>query len=305
MSRPMPRLRILYDVDGWAFHNVALALQRYAPDDFSVSIGARGLPHDIGAALGREPVDLVFALPDSAAPAIRAELQRRGWSARLIGSRRIGWPLWLDRFHASYRAADAMIVNNPIDWENLGRLPRTYMIPNGVDLERYRVTQPLAQRRPRLLWTGSEFHREVKGYDSLVKPLSRHLAERGVDCDLQLVDSTTRERRSAAQMCDWYNTGTVLLCASSSEGTPNTALEAAACGCTVVSTPVGNMPQLIRHRVNGFLVEPEIDAIEGAIIDACDNYFALATAMQEEIRRWDWQARSGEFFAVFRRLLAE
>ncbi|MEO8601389.1 MAG: glycosyltransferase [bacterium] len=40
------------------------------------------------------------------------------------------------------------------------------------------------------------------------------------------------------------------------EGTPNPALEAAACGCTVVSTPVGTLPELIRDAANGYLVEP-------------------------------------------------
>ena len=30
----MHSLRILYDVDGWAFHHVARALQRHAPADF-------------------------------------------------------------------------------------------------------------------------------------------------------------------------------------------------------------------------------------------------------------------------------
>ena len=47
-------------------------------------------------------------------------------------------------------------------------------------------------------------------------------------------------------MAAWYDTGTVYVVASQFEGTPNPALEAASAGCVVVSTPVGNMPELIR-----------------------------------------------------------
>jgi len=33
-----PTLKIIYDVPGWAFHNEALALCKYAPPDFEVSL---------------------------------------------------------------------------------------------------------------------------------------------------------------------------------------------------------------------------------------------------------------------------
>jgi hypothetical protein len=34
----VPTVRVIYDVDGWAYHRRALALQRQAPDDLDVSI---------------------------------------------------------------------------------------------------------------------------------------------------------------------------------------------------------------------------------------------------------------------------
>src|SRR5438132_881901 len=105
-------------------------------------------------------------------------------------------------------------------------------------------------------------------------------------------------------MADWYNHGTGLVCASSAEGTPNPALEAAACGCTVVSTRVGNMPELIRHGRNGYLVQRSLRALLKAVRAACRNYPRLSAAMQTDIREWDWAKRSTEFFQTFLEVLA-
>ena len=61
--------------------------------------------------------------------------------------------------------------------------------------------------------------------------------------------------RTAAEMVEFYHSLDVYVCASRSEGTPNPCLEAAACGLPVITTAVGNMPELIRDGHNGFLVE--------------------------------------------------
>ena len=50
-------IRFLYDVPGWCYYHRCVALQKYAPSDFSVSIGP-----DYGKALKEKPHDLVFQL---------------------------------------------------------------------------------------------------------------------------------------------------------------------------------------------------------------------------------------------------
>jgi glycosyltransferase involved in cell wall biosynthesis len=131
-----------------------------------------------------------------------------------------------------------MVINNATAWRRVGCLPRTYLLPNGVDRDVFRVLTPIDRRAPRVLWTGSELGRRRKGYDRLLLPLQRAFAALGIDCEWDLVDSYADDKRPPEAMAAWYNTGTVLVCASASEGTPNPALEAAACGCTIVSTPV-------------------------------------------------------------------
>jgi glycosyltransferase involved in cell wall biosynthesis len=105
-------------------------------------------------------------------------------------------------------------------------------------------------------------------------------------------------------MLDWYNSGTVLVCASESEGTPNPALEAAACGCTIVTTRVGNMPELISDGVNGVFVERDLDSLERGVRCAIANYVPMATRLLADIQSWQWPRRAPAFFSVFQDMLA-
>lgn len=53
-----------------------------------------------------------------------------------------------------------------------------------------------------------------------------------------------------------YQYSDVLLLTSDHEGTPNVVLEAMACGLPVISSNIGDVPELIKNGVNGFLFEP-------------------------------------------------
>lgn len=299
----MPTLRILYDVEGWAYHHRARALQRHAPADFAVSLAClarAGDPEALATALGAEPPDLLFALDLPAVPHLRRALDARRWHTKLIGAWNAGWPRQLPAFFDAYRLADAMVINNATAWQRVGRLPRTHLLPNGVDREVFRVRTPIASRPPRVLWTGSELGRRRKGYDRFLVPLAHRLRAEGIACEWRLVDSYGAAKHPPEAMAAWYDRGTVLVCASAAEGTPNPALEAAACGCTVVSTAVGNMPELIRDGENGYLVARDAAALFDAVRAACADHERLATAMQQDIAAWDWTRRAPPFFAAFR-----
>lgn len=55
---------------------------------------------------------------------------------------------------------------------------------------------------------------------------------------------------------------------SYNEGLPMSVLEAMSFGLPVITTPVGGIPELITHRVNGLLVAPgDLEGIAGAVIE--------------------------------------
>ena len=83
----------------------------------------------------------------------------------------------------------------------------------------------------------------------------------------------------------------------------NPPLEAAAAGCVVVSTRVGNMPQLIVDGVNGETVDRNIDSIFDAVCRCRIRYHEMHVAMQERIADWDWRVSAEQYFALFRRLI--
>jgi len=63
----------------------------------------------------------------------------------------------------------------------------------------------------------------------------------------------------------------------------------------VMSTRVGNMPELFRHGVNGLFVEPDVADIAGKVAllrDRPDLRIRLGRAMLAAIQSWDgrWQA---------------
>ncbi len=331
----MPDILVLYDVDGWAYHSRALALAQYAPEDFRVRIAAtdaleahaeppaatdaaltrwrRYHPHRSGPsaaewelhrALGDSPPDLVFALCPRRARRLRRVFEERRWATRLVVSWNSGWPRRLEEFEALRGLTDAMIVNNRDYWIRSGCPPHTYPISNGVDLDTFTPVQPPGGRTPRVLWCGSEHHRQIKGYDEFIQPLFARLQATGIACDALLVDSRGPARRDRRAMLDWYNSGTVLVCASESEGTPNPALEAAACGCTIVTTRVGNMPELISDGVNGVFVERDLDSLERGVRCAIANYVPMATRLLADIQSWQWPRRAPAFFSVFQDMLA-
>jgi hypothetical protein len=297
----VPTVRIIYDVDGWAYHRRALALQRWAPPDFDVSIASLPRLDQVDAALGDDEPDIVFVISHPELRTVRRVLNARGWHSKLVGSWNCGWSLRIAEFYPTYGDADALVINT-LTWERLGQLPNSYRLTNGVDCDLFRVHTPTDRRLPKVLGPARS-SAPAQRLRPIPPPLQEALRRRGIACELLPVNSYGAAKRSTPEMVDWYNTGTVFVSASSTEGTPNTALEAAACGCTVVSTATGNMPELIKHDVNGYLVERTADALLAGVRSAVTNYHRVASEMQRDIRGWDWRVRSAGFYEMFRAML--
>jgi glycosyltransferase involved in cell wall biosynthesis len=66
----------------------------------------------------------------------------------------------------------------------------------------------------------------------------------------------------------WMNLAEALVMVPQSDGMPNSLLEAMACGTVPVLSQLPQYAEVIRHGLNGFLVEPKPDAIAEGLVKA-------------------------------------
>jgi glycosyltransferase involved in cell wall biosynthesis len=305
------RARLLFDREGWAYHRRAEALRKYAPDHWQVELALgnrKTFPDD--------SPDIWLQPSYNCTMRLRDHIKRRGDRGVIVTNYTTGWLRegpheGRDHWPNFYAASDWIVFNNRAAWGLAGMPAKTSWISNGVDRQRFFIDVAPDRRAPKVLWCGSTYHtqpnKDLKGYYRFLLPLQERLAARGVPLDLRRVDSCKVEQGhgwTADEMRQWYNAGTVYLCCSNSEGTPNPALEAASCGCVLVSTCVGNMPELIEHGVNGLLCDRTIDDIESAVMVAVERYHKWQPRMEEAIAPWCWSRRAAAYYRLFDRLIA-
>jgi glycosyltransferase involved in cell wall biosynthesis len=90
----------------------------------------------------------------------------------------------------------------------------------------------------------------------------------------------------------WMNACDVLCLPSLSEGLPNVALEAMACGLPVVASRVGGVPELVRDGINGFLVSP---SNPGALADALRHVLGTKwdrASICASVSQFDWETNA-------------
>ncbi len=158
------------------------------------------------------------------------------------------------------------------------------LIPNGVDLSRFRVALANGPSDHRELATCQRYRTVVcvsklryeKGIDVLLQAwrlvqeadpsLNARLIIVGngplqaqLECMAQALGIAERVEFTGAQedVAAQLHRGSIAVLPSRSEGMPNALLEAMACGLACVATRVSGSEDLIRHGVSGLLVEVE------------------------------------------------
>jgi glycosyltransferase involved in cell wall biosynthesis len=141
--------------------------------------------------------------------------------------------------------------------------------------------------------------REVKGYDIMLSALK--------NMDVKLEIRTFKENYVPREkMVGFYQGLDCYICSSRSEGLPNPLLEAAACGVPTITTKVGIVPELIRHRHNGIIVSRTSQGIRRAV-----RKLMKRPSMQESLRKnirktitdnWTWDICKKDWETFFKSL---
>jgi glycosyltransferase involved in cell wall biosynthesis len=183
-----------------------------------------------------------------------------------------------------------------------------YYTPNGVDTGFFRPAA--ASKEPvrplRVGWAGSLANHtaEHRGVHEFIAPAVEAVG--GVELRLAVREE---KWRSHEEMLDFYHSLDVYVCASRSEGTPNPCLEAAACGLPVITTRVGNMPELIQDGQNGFFIERDVADIaeklrllrdEPGLRDRLGQAARAAV-----VESWDWRCQAARYDAMLRTVISK
>jgi len=180
-----------------------------------------------------------------------------------------------------------------------------YHIKNGFDPDNFFPSDTVHSGPLKIAWCGNVAD-QVKGIDDILKPAAEGYA-------LHLATGNIQQRDLIAL----YNQCDIYAVCSSHEASPLPLIEAMACGCFPVCTTVGVVPELVRHKDNGYIVAERS-------VEAFSEAFAWCSKHLQEIRekrlgiadelrskrtwsicaqsyRYAWvQALTKAFFPVFR-----
>lgn len=238
-----PRVLLLSDVCGWAWWNKSHYLRMHLADDYDIEIVCLVGPEARGINRGR------FALYVTYGYSYVHHLQGISKNKRVTGMT-AHRPLGTLRSYMEYAGhvhANSMLLYN--DLKKIIKHKNIYYVPNGVDEEIFQPFKPIDKDGP--LIAGHVGKRcPQKHQDDIILPA---IAAAGVESTTNLNDYTIK--RPYCEMAEVYQNMDVFLVASEEDGTPNPALEAAACGRPIISNRIGNMPEFIKDGYNGFLLD--------------------------------------------------
>lgn len=256
---------LLYDYPGWAWHHRAEAIRR--------NIHNPALRIDVAHykdAWKHPEADFVAGF----GPNLLSQMASFHPSQRIIGSSNPFNVRSLEKVVRSGLAC-AGIVNSLWQYNYLTSKERMYYIANGVDTDLFYPAEQ-APAEWAACWIGNAGAFNDKGLEIIQAALQKagiglhsHHYNSDTSSGSPLAHETLRDQL--------YHTSAFYICMSKFEGTPNPALEALACGLPVISTPVGNMPEIIKDGYNGFLIERNEESLLAAI---------------EKLRQSDWKTMS-------------
>lgn len=285
------RVLALYDYKGWAWWHRLHNIKRHLPDDIELDI------REVYDNFIIDDYDLFMVFEEYLIPL----LQYLPPQCLISGSSCARIACAAARAQTEKRCT-ATIFNSLEMYKSAGALPGMYCCQNGVDSVFF---TPAAERPAKLTacWVGNSKSICCKGLDIIQEACNK------AEVPLLFRDHAQHTTPlTHAEIRDmYYHRSSVYLCASQWEETPNPALEALSCGLPVISTPVGNMPEIIQTGFNGFLVERSVDAFVAALeqLKNSDMQQFSENARNSILHGWTWEHQALKYAAMFREIAAK
>lgn len=297
------KILLLPDVTNWAWGIKSRYIKKYLDDEFDIDI------HYIS----EKKLDIkndIYDLYLTYTPVHLSSLRHIDRDRKLTGL--TGIPCFDSHFHKNKKLIDfnnivAGVHANCSQFKKLVEKShkKIYYVPNGVDSEFFKKQDFIRNRN--VLHVGFVGkNTPIKGFGNIIKPA---VAKAGNKVKLMTNINNWKSAKSHISLIDFYKAIDIQIVASTQEGTPNPALEAAASGRPIISNRVGNMEELIENGINGILVERNINAYTEKLIYLSkhkDQLREMGNKIRETIvKNWDWSIKAENFRNMFREVLGE
>lgn len=221
--------------------------------------------------------------------------------------RRTGFAI-IDGYTVSSKKLQSIYASEP------GLPPPDVIIHDGVDTQRFLPSSE--EKHPgesfTIGWAGNSGwgqglkDYDIKGYHRLFRPMMVELRNRGISVRENLAD-----RKLGAipfdRMPDFYRGLDLFVCTSAMEGTPNTVLEAMACGIPIVSSDVGIVPEAFGDLQGRFIIRQHdvtafADAVSRLLADR-EMRVAIARENRSRILDWSWSIKTRAWWPFWEEVL--
>ena len=298
-----PKILIIGDVRGWAWDIKSEYLIKYLSDEFDITYVPLNEPNNIGIDVNHYDLYLMYGwnnverlnmVPKERRIAgVTAHKPEITMKTYIIPQLKLA--LW-------NHANSLLLLEELRKW----KLKNIFYVPNGVEETLFTIKVPIQTERNNLVVGHVGKHcgsgTDAKGHQRFIEPACKA-------ADVQYIGhyNNYRNRVPHNKMPDFYQQLDVFIVSSETDGTPNGALEAAACGRPIISNRIGNMPEFIKDGYNGFLVERKVEAYVERLKYLKNNRDHLKE-MGNNARKtvesgWTWNIMSQNYRKMFREIL--
>lgn len=321
------KIAVVYDVDGWAYCNIANEIKKYLSNDFDIDIFPVSVFEDnpVKFIMLSDRYDLVHCLWRGVLSCLDFEYAR-GY----IHNMGLTFEEFMNKFYSKKNVTTSVYDHKFLDKENFettksfAKYAKNYtvsstilrdiynkldidkkpmaVISDGVDitkfkpenLERFEL-ENISKRKIKIGWVGnseftdSEGDSDLKGVRKIIKPALQELIDEGYPIELKFAD-----RKDGYiphdKMPDYYNSIDLYICASKNEGTPNPVLESMASGVPIVSTNVGIVRDALGERQKEFILKERTkEALKEKVLELINNKERFKVLSKENLKqREEW-----------------
>jgi glycosyltransferase involved in cell wall biosynthesis len=144
----------------------------------------------------------------------------------------------------------------------------------------------------------------IVGDGPLREPLERQTAANRLERQVILKGHISNR----SELVELYRKADLFVFPSHHEGLPTVILEAMACGCPVLATEVGALPQVVTDGANGRLLPPgqphRLADLIGSLLGSPETLSRMGVnARQTVVERFSWDQISANFLRLYEAML--